>query len=184
MHVCIYTYINLYIYTYTCMYMPTYIHIYIYISTYLPPRFARRVWPGCKFCFSTFALRLLLIAYIRGFRWCGRKPDLRSRSPREPPSKIIVFATRPCKYLLFRSVDPSCNSHTNLICCSSPMSNLLFTFSLSCKSIIFTGSFKILENAKATLLKHDKDYHQNWSTRASKFTSRNHVFGIMSSSKS
>ena len=37
--------------------------------------------------------------------------------------------------------------HTNLMCCST--SNVLFTFSLSCKSIIFSCSFKHLTKCKS-----------------------------------
>ena len=55
---------------------------------------------------------LLLIAYTSPplIRTPARS---RIRPPRGPPSKIIVFGTRPCKYSLFRSLDPSDNSCTS-----------------------------------------------------------------------
>ena len=67
--------------------------------------------------------------------------------------------------------------HEHLMCCSR--SNVVFTCSLSCKSIMFNCSFKNQQHAKATLLKNDKDYLPNGSTWASEVTSQNHVSGII-----
>ena len=49
--------------------------------------------------------------------------------------------------------------HTNLNFCST--SNVLFTFSIFSKIIIFKCSFKALQNAKAKLSKNDRDYCHN-----------------------
>ena len=123
--------------------------LYIYII-YPPPHFARRVWPGSKLCFPIFAIRLLLIAYNRA----SSNSDGNGLAKFHPPpgrplqTSVLLYVLSNIAYFatwIHHII------HQNLIFCTTSL--LIFTFSLSCKSITFRSSLK-------NITKRESDNHQ------------------------
>ena len=121
-----------------------YTYIYVCIHTYV----CISAIALCAFGVTglvNVAIRLLLSDCISGFLFDHAPPIIRtaeilgSRRPHGPPLKVMICTTSPCSYILFRSLDPSYNSCKSNRC-SIP--NVLVTFSLSSKSIIFRCSFR------------------------------------------
>ena len=156
-------------------YIFTYIHIYIYISYYISCNISysmfyvyverqreintytyihirhRALRVGCDrasnvlsdSCYPTLYLVFVLIGPSP---WSRRAWDLEDPPPCGPPLKMMVFATSlpNIHYFALWIHDIIQN-----ICSES---NVLFAFSLSCKSIIFTCLFKGLTKRKSKIV--------------------------------
>ena len=168
-------------YVYIWKYACAYIYIHIYIHTYPPSRFARLVWPGFKRCLPTFAVQLVGYCFLAP----PPNPDRHEISDlapsvgrlRESLFLVQFLANLPWFALWIHYI-----IHVNLKFWFR--SSVLFTFSHSCKSIIFRCSFKHLTKCKNKIAETRRGLPSTLLDQALKFTSRNHIFGIIVSLKS
>ena len=101
--------------------------------------------PLSKCCFPTFCFLLILGPSHDP----DGQPDLKSRPPmsclRKPLFLLQVLVNTHYSALWIHHI-----IHNNLNCCYTP--NVLFTFSLSCKIIIFSCSFENLTTCKSKIV--------------------------------